>query len=311
MLTQVLEEALQLLDSKHTAGSLTDSSEGIQLSLIDQCIELCQQGALSNTEPVRTIHHLSCTGGTLIAKCLAAMPNVIVLNEVDPLSNIMHFPENPLFTPTDMVSLLRQGDVNVQDDLLIRIFTNNLAIIRDKYSTIGKRVILRDHSHSHFLTGNISKRPSLRVILKGIIPTLPLVTVRDPVDSYLSLCNNITNNGWNNGILFSFYEYCLRYHQFLDEYDGVRIVKYEDFVGNPQAVMMEICSELSLTYADHFEDTFDIFKFSGDSGRSGSMIKRRGRRAVSDKLISGCDNLATYIDLIDRLGYRHFMANGD
>jgi len=35
---------------------------------------------------LRTLHHLSCTGGTLFSKCLASMEQVALLSEVHPFN---------------------------------------------------------------------------------------------------------------------------------------------------------------------------------------------------------------------------------
>ena len=35
---------------------------------------------------IHTVHHLACTGGTVISKCLAAMPKVALVSEVNPLN---------------------------------------------------------------------------------------------------------------------------------------------------------------------------------------------------------------------------------
>jgi hypothetical protein len=148
-LSSVLDEALSLLDGQGPRTEQHAVAEAVQPSLFEQCIELCRQGA-QELEPIRTIHHLSCTGGALITKCLAAMPNVMVLNEVDPLSTMRFRPENPIFTPTDMLALVRQGNHRVSEELLISLFIQDLQMLRKELSSVGKRLLLRDHNHSHF-----------------------------------------------------------------------------------------------------------------------------------------------------------------
>ena len=58
---------------------------------------------------IRTIHHFSCTGGTMLAKCIASMANTVVLNEVDPLSAIPFRGDLDRFNPTDLVALMHQS----------------------------------------------------------------------------------------------------------------------------------------------------------------------------------------------------------
>ncbi len=300
LLTEVLDEALQLFDSKEPGAALPTPVDAIQSSLFEQCIELCRQGFEGGAEPIRTVHHLSCTGGTLIVKCLAAMPNVLVLNEIDPLSTIQFNPEKPRFAPTDIFSLLRQGDQNVSDGLLEQLFLQNLDLLRNELGMVGKRLLLRDHSHSHFLTGNeIATRSSFLSLVKSRFPTRSIVTVRNPIDSFLS----VQNHGWEHFNPKTFEEYCRRYHAFLDAYEGVPVFRYEDFVNEPSVVMAEMCRDLELNFSESFVDTFDVFKFSGDSGRSGGTIQSRPRRKVGNDFIENANRSDVFVKLMSRLGY--------
>jgi sulfotransferase family protein len=299
-LTEVLDEALLLLDSNRTDAELPVHLDAIQPSLFEQCIELCQEGARREVEPIRTIHHLSCTGGTLITKCLAAMPNVLVLNEVAPLSTINFKPDKPAFTPTDMLSLVRQGNQKAPVELLIQLFLQNLDLLRNELASIGNRILVRDHSHSHFLTGaNIPEQPCLLSIIKNLFQTISVVTVRDPVDSYLSL----QKNGWLHFKPGTFNEYCRRYHLFLDAHENVPMFRYEDFVRDPSSVVNQMCHIFQFNFSDNFIDTFDTFKFSGDSGRSGNMIENRPRRMLTKEFLNSVKDSELYIKLINRMGY--------
>lgn len=300
-LSSVLDEALSLLDAKGPRSEQQAVAEAVQPSLFEQCIELCRQGA-QELEPIRTIHHLSCTGGTLITKCLAAMPNVMVLNEVDPLSTMTFKPEKPDFTPTDMLALVWQGNHKVSDELLIKLFVQNMVSLRSELSSVGKRLLLRCHSHSQFLTGpEVRKRASVLSMVTEHFLTYSIVTVRDPLDSFLSL--KALNFGWKGMQPATFDEYCKRYLLFLDAHDGLPIFKYEAFVDEPEATMEQMCAVLRLRYSATFTETFDVFRFSGDSGRSGVTIKARARRSHEAAFLDEAEASSSYRLLVERLGY--------
>ena len=268
---------------------------------IEYCLSRLAEGTDVTENPVRTVHHLSCTGGTLFAKCIAAMPNVLLLNEVDPLSSLPFRSGKPAFTPNDLVALVRQGDPAVSSDLVIRMFVEELAVLRQEQARIGRAMVLRDHSHSHFLTGNaIPDRPTLRELLSARFPVRSLVTVRDPVDSYLSMMEH----GWHRHFdPPNFDEYCRRYLTFLESYTGVEIVRYEDFVAEPKSVMVNICRILGLVYSADFIENFDVFRFSGDSGRSGGAIAERPRRSLSDEFSNEIAKSENYKQLSLALSY--------
>jgi hypothetical protein len=50
---------------------------------------------------VRTLHHVACSGGTLISRCLAALPGVVLLSELNPLNRY-----GGAFNPSHPLALL-------------------------------------------------------------------------------------------------------------------------------------------------------------------------------------------------------------
>lgn len=302
-LADVLDEALHLLEGQGSGSDQHVAAEAIPPSLFEQCIELCQQGA-REAEPIRTIHHLSCTGGTLITKCLAAMPNVMVLNEADPLSTMKFKPEAPDFTPTDMLALVRQGNNQVSDETLVQLFVQSLEALLKELDSTGKRLLLRDHSHSHFLTGSdVKKRVSVLGMVAARFSTRSAITVRDPLDSFLSLKAMSSSGGGIYFTPFTFDEYCRRYMLFLDAHEGLPIFKYEIFVQEPSKTMEQMCAALQLKYSANFTETFDVFRFSGDSGRAGMVIEPRSRRTHDAAILDDVRTSDSYRLLAHRLGY--------
>lgn len=296
-----IDRALKLLqgygDGHEVRVSLRDAC-----SAIDSLIALID--ALPETKPrkIRTIHHLSCTGGTLFTKCLASMSNVLVLNEVDPYS-LMPMAEHGIsaFTPTDIVSLLRQGDSEIPNEIFGQVFIASLHAIRDNQASIGRSVILRDHSHSQFLTWDTpSERPTLLETVKREFETLSVVTVRNPIDSYISMLKN----GWNTQFYPpTFAEYCRRYLLFLERHEEIPIIKYESLTENPQDTIKYVCKLLDLHFFAGFEDTFQAFRLSGDSGRGGSKIEHKERIEISSYLSEQDLCSDSYLQLKEKLQY--------
>lgn len=268
-------------------------------SLLEQCRSISKEGRNSPAEPIRTIHHFACTGGTLLTKCIASLPNTQLLNEVDPLSKLRE-PSIGEFTPTNLIQLVRNGTRSVDDAVLIDIFLRGVESIYDYARRKGLRLIIRDHAHSLFCIGTaIEKRPTLREMLETKHRVRSIITVRNPVDSYLSLMNN----GWEHFEPFNINEYALRYMSFLDRYDGIKIVKYEDFVADPYSSMREIADAIELPYAADFRDIFYVHRLSGDSGRKSPKIEEKTRRSVSESMHGEILNSSVLNTLCNRLGY--------
>jgi len=299
-----VEEALKLVNE--LGGSKRRRTKPKTRNVVEslkKTVSLLEVANAFADEPIRTVHHLSCTGGTMIAKCIAAMPNVTLLNEIDFHSPIMSpSPSGPvLFTPTDVVSLIKQAEMREADDLISDIFLSDISLIRKHEWLHGRHLVLRDHTHSQFLTGDkIADRATMKEQLSAEFPTLSIVTVRNPIDSWLSMLANRWHEQFSPPV---FDEYCRRYNSFLDHYDEEQIVRYEDFVSDPPGVVKKICQTLNLGYFDQFEEVFQTYNFSGDSGRKTGGIRPRPRRENPEFDIQAAVSAPEYRILADRLGY--------
>jgi hypothetical protein len=291
------EQLKQICNAINNNGRRLTLNESI--GSFSNCISQSKQ---NNSLIVRSIHHFSCTGGTLFSKCLAALPNVVILNEVDPHSR-QEFNVNKKsnFNPTDIISLLYQSSSNFNSNLIDEIFLSDIHIIVNYMVSEGKKLVLREHSHGAYLVGNQVRRTNtIRNILKRCFEIKSIVTVRDPIDSYLSL----HHNKWVHYYPKTFDEYCYRYLCFLSDNNNTDIIRYEDFLLDPQNMMKSICHILELEYSPNFINFFHRFKFSGDSGRTGRIIEPRTRRDYNDEFRKEVNGSSHYAQLIERLGYQ-------
>ncbi len=295
---KAIDGALEILQGYARAVPVAQIPDQPLPGLLAQCRQLVDASARSGPAPIRTLHHLACTGGTLIARCVAAMPNVRLLSEVDPLSTL---PRNLTFVPSDVVRLARFGSRPVEQQTEIAIFHAGLEVVRHDSAITGLDLVLRDHSHSLFHLGDtVAERPTLREILAREAALRSLVTVRHPLDSFLSLrvC------GWDKHFAPSILdEYARRYHLFLDRHAGLEILRYEDLLAEPADTMRRICDILDLAYAESFLQTFQAIQLSGDSGRGGQVLAPHPRRAVEPDLELQRSTSVAYARLCERLGY--------
>ncbi len=246
---------------------------------------------------LRSLHHFACTGGTLISRCIAALPAVRLLSEVDPLSTMGPAQS---FLPSDLVGLARKGARAPGAQTLVEVFLAGLAALEQASAREGFDLVLRDHAHSQFCFGpDLPDRPTLFEMLAPAHEMRALVTVRHPLDSYLSLLRK----RWTQFSPATLPEYARRYHAFLDRHAGIEMLRYEDFLTDPQAGMQRICARLDLTYAPEFPDRFAAIRLSGDSGRRGDEIAIRPRRPVPEGLVRLSQSDPAYRDLCTRLGY--------
>lgn len=298
---EVIQDALGILEEhRDEVGGRVVSSDPLP-NLLAQCLAL--QSKSAQDRPVRLLHHFACTGGTLIAKCLGLMPNVMLLSEIDPLSKIM-LPQGrvpqPQFSPTDMIYAARLALRPASQEVLLSIFRGGLEALHDDLGLQGGMVILRDHAHSQFCTDeDWDARPSLHEIVQAHFPTRNLVTVRHPLDSYLSLISS----GWVHFEPSNIEEYARRYLAFLDRHREMVVIRYEDFVQDPNQALQAMCEVLEIPFVRDVQNLLSVIGLSGDSGRGTNRIERRPRRAYGDEVAAQLASSVSFANLCGRLGY--------
>ncbi|MCT4579589.1 MAG: sulfotransferase [Donghicola sp.] len=297
-----LEKTINLLQRSGLGQRVSVPADPLT-SLLEQCQAVSAE--IASRSRLRMVHHFACTGGTLVSKCIAALPNIILASEIDPLSRLgaATAQDKPLFAPTDLIGGILNNPRNVSDAAITQIFKRSVAASLSALSSQGLTLVVRDHPHSHFCTSTeISARPTVREMLSDEVDVLSVVTVRHPLDSFLSL----EHNNWIHFSPRTLDEYCRRYHLFLDRHAPLPLVKYEDFQDDPEKSLKEICKHLSIDYSPLALDTFWVIALSGDSGRKSRVISKRARRDINDKVLEEIGKSTQYEKLCLRLGYGSF-----
>lgn len=303
-----LDDALKLLDKSNISVSTDSESKNTEnhlrlnetKSLIERCEKSLEKSGLQTKPTIRVIHHLACSGGTLVSKCVAALPNVFLLSELHPTSKLHMGGGKPKFLPADVITQARYAKIPDVNSLAWKIFVNNIKATEQHVSSFGGHLVIREHTHSDFCVGeSFTRKSSVVDHLKGEFNVLRVVTLRNPIDSYLSL----VNNKWEHFEPKGFGEYCKRVDAFISEYTSEQIFKYEDFVENPKESVQKIAKVLDLPFSASFLDMFDIFKVSGDSGRSSDTISHRSRREISNDLSKEMQNEHHYKILKEKFNY--------
>ncbi len=227
---------------------------------------------------IGTIHHLSCSGGSVMSKCLASMQDVVLLSEIHPCSSggIRWNPFDPL---QHFQASYPEYCYTHREDLK-KIFWERISWVSEKCRKNNLFLILRDHSHWDFLLNGCVDSPPLLSFLSELFITKPMVTLRNPIDSYLSLkANPIFPTD-----VKTFDTYCQRITIFLEKYHFAKVFLYEDFVKNPDSVLKQMCDVYGIEYNPAWRDNFYKIKLTGDSGRGKQFkdIKKLERRAYDD-----------------------------
>lgn len=281
-----LDDALALIDQTESFAGQAKSSDLTHISssvntvvdtqsLLARCETVCNKHK-PKKPTIRIIHHLACSGGTLISKCISAMPNVYLLSEVHPYTDLAMGKDKPKYAPSDITSLTKYARIPNQKELAQKLFKNAIDEVYQHVNKLGGTLVLRDHTHADFHTKSpIPVRCTLVELLEDTYDLKSILTIRNPIDAYASL----VKNGWVHFEPQSFDEYCRRLLCLVEQFEPEQIFKYEDFVKAPQELMQAMAKKLELPFDETFEDVFGIFKVTGDSGRSTDVIGERERIA--------------------------------
>lgn len=120
---------------QHTTVQTASSQEGEHIKQPD-------------SQPVRIVHQLARSGGTLISKCLGCMQDVVMLSEIHPQGGTWFNPLQQaqqwyqLFTPAEMTAINRQKDLNFRD---------TIDLIYRRCLELNRPLVIRDWSHLDFM----------------------------------------------------------------------------------------------------------------------------------------------------------------
>jgi len=239
-----------------------------------------------------TLHHLSATGGTIITKILSTSDDFFVLNEKHPY--FLYTEDQNTFSPTRVMGelysrysaeIFKDKDISLKNKILSDLFLSELKSADHIAKEHNKTLLIRDWSHNDFLQSNSECKGALHELLKNtpdIDVTAKIVTIRNPIDSYLS-CLKTTfiesiDNNWelycNRSIMF--YEYYKK--------QDCNIFKYEEIIKSPGKFIDEISALTGASFPTNYQERVDRYSFSGDSGRKSSKIGIRTTRREDIKL---------------------------
>ncbi|GGW82392.1 hypothetical protein [Alteromonas halophila] len=305
-LQQELQQALNLIDDYSTAknvrSNLAVDGEGLTntQSLLKRCANVVSEDQSNKKPTLRIIHHFACSGGTLISKCIAAQPNVFLLSELHPTTRHGLDWSKATYTPRDIVTQAYYAKVPDVEELAEKIFVENIQNSCRHITAKGGYLVIRAHSHADYCMD--MPTPEVDTVTRLLSPHFEikqLVSIRNPIDSFLSL----RNNNWVHFSPNSFDEYCLRLISFLKGFNKDNIIRYEDFVDTPEEVISQCSALLDIPINEDFFYYKDVFKVSGDSGRSGVEIKRRERKEISKQYKKEIAESENFKEICKYFGY--------
>lgn len=247
-LFKVINESLELLKQasiKEQKPAVIDISIP---SLLDQCIELCEQHHTQTQEPIRTVHHFGLPIGSPLLSSLATLANTRVLTDIHPANNSFKDSiKSQTLSAKSINTYYNDTECSVEDDeYRIKVFLNDLQQIQQQSNQIGLRLLICEN---HCLSQTQEKHSSdLLTLLNRQFSLRSIIVVSDPGDSYSVYCTQLAADTTPLG----FEEYCQNILDFIQENPDLTVIRHEDFMAEPERVMEDICKDFGLPFCEGF-----------------------------------------------------------
>lgn len=255
--------------------------------------------------PIRILHVLARSGGTLVGKCLGVMAEVMLLSEIHPY---VAGPMGPVRQGERWFGLVTAEEAERLEDP--ERFAEAIALLRHRAEAQGRKLILRDWSHIDFYGRPYNEAPSGRSILAdtlaGTMTLRRAAVTRHPLDQLLSLGRLIIMNGH-----LDLEPFLQGYRRFAEMAAAVGFVRYEDLTTAPDATLGRLCGLLDVVFDPTYAGRWAGWeKITGDTGHSGrgnaeAVIRPIPRYPVPPDVLAYMAAHADYRTALALLGYEH------
>jgi hypothetical protein len=256
----------------------------------------------SGKPPLRVVHNLARSGGTLICRCLGSMRGVAVLSEIHPMAIQLM---NPVAQAKHWFGLLSEDDC-----ARVTIgFEDAIELIARRSAERGMQLVIREWSHWDYIGLPFVDQPRYRSLLVDILQDrfrlFAAAIVRHPIDQWLSLRELALIQG-----KVSLGSFLQGYRRYADLCVQTGFLRYEDFTCAPQEQLALLCRTLELNYDAGFSHRWpENDRFTGHRGGArGEQVKeirQLPRRKMEPGLLEAFEADQNYREILNLLGYVH------
>lgn len=238
----------------------------------------------TDRKTVRMIHGLARSGGTIISRCIAALPDVVLYSEIHadgpiqigrPSGQIAHSGSILWQTETWYPAIHRHlGDIDTLDNRLRNDADVLKRVIEASYAE-NRLPVIRDWSFGDFIGWPVEAEPGNRLSVHEALAAdhdiSALVILRHPLACFMSyLQSNPANMAYLS--LPGIEKFMAGYRRFLEATANKPRLRYEDFLADPNTAIRKAAEALQLTFIEGFADNWsDRARITGDATASRSQ----------------------------------------
>lgn len=270
-----------------------------------------------------TLHNVAASGGSICSQAISAYTDSLLISEINPIGPLIKrsqpFKQFEGFQPgrvLDKALLASKSDLSLE--LRSKYFEYQLIISIKHAISLNKNLALREHTHTTYpfkgesnkmgLLDLINSQMNIKELFKEVKIFQPILTVRHPLDNYISARKKNWHKLYCNG---SFDNYCSSLTNmqkyFLNQMNAV-ILRYEDLCASKDGFFSNLSSKLGLYgYSVPSTEVIEMVAVTGKSGRKSSDICLRERQfeLLDDNLQREAESSQAFRDLCALNNYNH------
>jgi len=212
------------------------------------------------------IHNMARSGSTLMSKCIGCMEGVVLLSELHPRAWKLF---NPLKQAIEWFGLLTQAEIAGLQKKDKIYYSQVIELIEQRCKERGKTLVLRDWAHLDFTGLPYVAAPQYRPLLYSELAQhfdiIRISTTRDPVTQWQSLIKlDVMRMPLQSG-KFDLDKFLFGYRKYAELCVETGFIRYEDFLQNPDLVMLKLCDHLQIKFDPDFINKWPDYKtITGD-----------------------------------------------
>jgi hypothetical protein len=224
-------------------------------------------------QPFRVIRGLGGNGSTFLCRALAAMQDVVLLSETNPLTaNLFRYALNPAVQIEKNYRDLPRYDGNIAELGAPPLFGAYVTLLRDKCDALNRHLVIRDYNYVDYIGSPFVWSLPRHSCLNAALPDAPLreiVLIRHPIPQFLSLRSHpeLTR-------ALDYRAYLEGYKQLLEVHAEAAWYKYEMVFSAFDRNLVEIADHLDLPLDERWSERLPEVTWI-----TGSQIAKNKHRA--------------------------------
>lgn len=196
---------------------------------------------------LRILHQLPISGGALISKCLAVLPECTLFNNIHPRNGeVPNHGQNIFAQAANWYQLFSEEDKAKLGGQAVD-YANGIRMIYDRLQERDQCMLIRSWSHLDFIGFPFIADPqgtlALSDLLREDFELLEAATLRHPIDNWIHLQKlHIMRDK------LGLDDYMKGYYNFVQSVESMTVVRYEDFAKEPDAHIEKLCNALEIPF---------------------------------------------------------------